>query len=715
MSYRIQKNSETGKNEILIEGFENGIAHSPHKGIANLKNVNIATETGEVMCSFNRTQQAQTAQSTGTITGDGTSTVVITGATVLPGSWIHIITDSGTGLSGNYFYLGNNQFSATFSRSTSTAVSVSAGTATFSTYTMGSAVQSATEPYRDLANLQQYRYYILDNLGYIWVQDTQTYANIENPDWALIEVITLAGRLASGLAVLNGWLFFTLDNILYWKSTSTLATAFVGGQTIPLLTSKFHSTLVGHQGKMYYTDGNFIGSLFPNSSLLTGGANIQSYCQFSAVTTTGTVSALIGGSYPTLSNGSTTRIPVWFMTNGTKPAAITLSTTYYIKWLYSGATFEVYAASSGGSAIDIQTGAVGDQFFNTFNPDYGSAAYTLTPQRLNLPFFETAQCMAEIGNIVIIGGSTNTLYPWDQIKPLPGTVIPLPENDVANIVTVNNSAYVFAGHKGNVYITNGSSASLVTYIPDYCAGIPGTPSSYIEPYFTWGGAMYVDGRVYFSILDQTSTKIGTCGGIWSFIPSENFSQDQETGLSLRLENQSSYGTYNGMCTVLLPSQLQTAVGPQYFSAWQSNLTTYRWFAGTHSTNVSNNSGWYFGTSSVASTYGIDYSDTITTPSAVIETDIIPTGTALQKQTFSQIEYKLASPLAAGETITCSYRQNVTDAYSTIGTFIVESTTGLSGYVNVNFEKGQWLQLQLTLNPLATSSSSFVRMKQIIIR
>ena len=49
MSYKISK---TG--EITIEGFDNGIAVSPHKGIANIQAGNIATESGEVMCNFNR-------------------------------------------------------------------------------------------------------------------------------------------------------------------------------------------------------------------------------------------------------------------------------------------------------------------------------------------------------------------------------------------------------------------------------------------------------------------------------------------------------------------------------------------------------------------------------------------------------------------------------------------------------------------------------------
>jgi hypothetical protein len=43
MSYRYEKST----GDIVIDSYENGISPSPHKGLANLQNVNISTETGE--------------------------------------------------------------------------------------------------------------------------------------------------------------------------------------------------------------------------------------------------------------------------------------------------------------------------------------------------------------------------------------------------------------------------------------------------------------------------------------------------------------------------------------------------------------------------------------------------------------------------------------------------------------------------------------------
>ena len=82
--------------------------------------------------------------------------------------------------------------------------------------------------------------------------------------------------------------------------------------------------------------------------------------------------------------------------------------------------------------------------------------------------------------------------------------------------------------------------------------------------------MYLRGRVYFSILDQTSSKAGNCGGVWSFIPTQNLYIGQDTGIALRLENQNSYGDYDGCARILIPNEEQNAISPQYWSWWQDS-------------------------------------------------------------------------------------------------------------------------------------------------
>lgn len=677
----------------MISGWEKGTASSPHNGLANLKNVNISTETGEVMASFSRVRQDQTT-STGSLTQVDTNTVTIN-STLLPGQMITIVDAGTTGLSGDYYYLGNGKLYDSSEcpddpDNCTVVTGITSGTATFSVRILGSPLQSATEVYLDSNGTKQARYFILDSNSVVWCHDSSTLVNYPTPDWFFV---TDLGSAYDGLAVYNGWLVGfknTAGGSLQstWRSTSTLSQG-VNISSLALSSSSVHSCLVGKQGKLYVTDGNYVASYFANTSLLTGAANVQSYCEYSTGTFCNIV-ANIGGSLPTLGQSSTVRIPVTFQTTGTKPTAVSASTVFYLESSISGVNvfqFKIYAAASGGSALDMVTGATGRQFFNTFNPSR-STLFTFTPQRVNLPFDETAQCLAEIGNTVLIGGSSNTIYPWDQVSPLPADIIPLPENDVQKMITVNNTAYVFAGHKGNIYMTNGSSVSPAIKVPDYCAGIAGTPASYIEPYFTWGDATYCKGRVYFSILDQTSAKTGNCGGIWSFVPSQNFFSEQDVGMSLRLENQNSYGTYNGVATVLISSQSQTAIGPQYWAAWYSSISS--------------------------ATYGIDFSGTVPVTTVTIESDLIPTGTMLEKKTFAQLEYKLSTPFATGESLAAYYRLNSTDSWTTCGTANTE-TSNVSGYFTVPFQNTQWIQIQAIMTTTGDATSSFCRLRDLRLK
>jgi len=553
------------------------------------------------------------------------------------------------------------------------------GSITFSTVTApNQGVAKATEKYTT-ASATEYRYYILDANSYVWVWDTainETYGT----QWMLPDPIDYSSSRLTGLGVLNGYLLAVGKAFVTGKPTPDLGRPF-SALSNAFLNEPFPThnnfALVGKQGKMYYCDGNYIGEIFPTTSLITSIANIQSTSSYTSSTTTGTVSAVISGSLPYSPDG--TRIPAIFYTDryGTQPTNLSTFTVYYIKTDPASATFEVYSSSTSTIAIDIATGAAGNQYFTTFWPygDAGDGGSTptvqISTQRVNLPANETAQCMVEVGNTVIIGGKTTTLYPWNQIDATPSDFIELPEADVKTMINVNNMAYVFPGNKGNIYITNNAVASLALKVPDYCAGVPGTPLTYIEPTFTWGDADYVRGRVYFSILDQTATKAGNCGGVWSFVPTQNIDPSQEIGMALRLENQQSYGSYNGYATIILPNQEQTVTSPQYWAAWQDGVTNPN--------------------------YGIDGTGTTPVTQYVVETDLLPSGTMLEKGTFQQLEYKLTTALASGDSVQLYYRTNSTDAWTSCGTVQEETSEKISGYFNQIFQKTQYLQFRIVVS------------------
>lgn len=589
------------------------------------------------------------------------------------------------------------------------------GTATFSTVAVpGSGIAKAVEPYTT-ATSKEYRYYVLDHLGYVWVYDTQVYdaslaASGVATLWMLPDPTDYSSLAVTGLAVLNGWLMQVSNKYIFGKQTVRLGlmshpmnNVFLN-EPFPTHTNR---AMVGSQGKMYYCDGNYIGEVFPTTSLITTVQNVQSYSKYTAINTTRSkIDYIIGGSLP-FAPGSTpptgeysARIPVVFFTDeyGTLPTGIIEGKVYYIRYDPSQSNFVVRNAPTGGNFVDMQTGASGNQYFNTFYPigseaGVGGNTPTLqwTGQRMNLPFHETAQCLVEIGNQVLVGCEGNIVYPWNQVDAIPSDLIALPEADVKTMINVNNMAYIFAGSKGNIYITNGSVASLSIKVPDYCAGVPGTPLTYIEPYFTWGDAGYIRGRVYFSILDQTAPKVGNCGGVWSFVPTENIDPSQNMGMALRLENQNSYGNYNGMASIILPNEEQQGnVSPLYWTFWQTSYS--------------------IGTS----TFGIDQTGTNPVTEFIVETDLIPTGTSLEKDTLSQLEYKVANQLQTGDAVQLYYRLNATDAWTSCGSTIEEATR-LSGYYKAIFQKTQWLQFRAVCNTVGTTASSFIRLTNLRFR
>lgn len=750
MAYSLEKST----GDIIISGWEQGIASSPHKGLANIQNANIVTENGEVMCNFTRVNQTPFytiatggihANSTNRLTWTATQTPFIGQAIQVTASTITNFTPT-TGQGGQpYFFIVSVTGSVgnyTIAVSWTYGGVVIANLGVTGVATVSNEIQNSTSVifapvagcYEQYFNgvSEQYRYYILDSLGYVWVQDTAI-----NPGfWGLIDIAQ--SPTASGIAILNGYLhLFTQTSILYKETCGTLSGnvyASMLGITWAVMTSTNsrtnfpfvlntslegnpnpHFTLVGHQATLNYTDGAYIGTIIPFSTSSALNANVFSYGSYTGPSSNAiTVSSMFAGTFPVI--GET----ITFSTapGSTMDTAISSGTVYYV--IASGynptaGSFEI-CATVGGSTVSWNGNGSGTQYFNSYNPNNGNVGgaitsggtitggaavqgsggytYLATPQACTCPQFEITTALAELGNTLIIGCQGNTLYQWDEVSLSPTNFVPLSENYCAYLLTVNNVVYVFQGYKGNIYVTTGSAASAALTVPDYLAGIPGTSSTYIEPVFNFGQAFQTRGRIFFSIQDQTATKTGNCGGIYSFIPSFfNTVTGQDSGTALRCENQNSYNTSNGLATVLIPNQQQNIVGVQYFSGWTSSISS--------------------------PLYGIDSSGATPTPTATIETDIIPVGTYFDKTSFSQFEYKLSAPLAVRESVQLKWRTDMTSSWSSALTNQGETTTVdgsgtiVSGYFESNFQNAQWLQFQIVLTS-TTTNPSFVRLLEIRI-
>lgn len=602
MAYKYEK----GTGDIIISGWEKGIAPSPHNGLGDLKCLNISTMPNEVSVNYSRIQQTNIPIVAGMFTASSSNVVTYTGITpLIPGTWVTIaaspsstITNLDTShgfASGASYYVrtvssGNVTLSTSFGGSAINNFGVT-GTATFSTINIGKPIAFS---YTSSSNFPNFQYFVLDANGVVW-------ENISGSAiWSALQPVGVGG--ATGIFCFDNYVFVAADK-LYYKGIGS-------------------NTLLGTAWGTFKT----INSGFPHPSALT-------------------------------------------------PSDLLI--------LGDGSQLDTLMTNPGFS----------------FDPT-NAATYTWTPAAVLLPSTDIANTIALIGNgsaatggtggatNVLVGGQQNVIYPWAPGTAFFQPVIFVSENYIQQMITVNNLVYIFAGSKGNVYITNGSSLTSVISVPDYVANSTGTNQ---DPYFIWGGAMYLRGRIWFSL------QAPNCGGVWSFIPTINFYPQQDVGMSLRLEHQNSYGTYNGLATILFAPQRTTdqqAEGVQYWAGWDSG----------------------------SSTYGIDFSGTTpyTNGAAIIETDLIPYGELLgeQKGTPENIEFKLSAPLVAGESIVINYRPNLTSAWASAGTIQYEGASDvgdLIGYISPhNVQNVFWLQFQVILISTA-SSPSFNRFVELRIR
>lgn len=719
MAWTIEKDTA----DVVINGWEKGIAPSPHEGIANLQCANISTEMGEVLCNYARVKETQNNATGGTFTGqNGLSTFQITNTggagSILPGIWLHITSDPSNVMNGNsYVYVMDegsrpSLFLSTSYKGNGTGgefVANATGTVTFSTVNMNLPVASAIE---DLGG-GNYNFYVLDQGNattgvQVWLRPSGAakWYGLRVP---AADVLTNATGLAffpgvsqtyyaggnSVNARSNSFLVVLEDDNSSVKncvvaSTVNIRLSTFGGfsafSAFAPTTVGIHSELYGHDNVVYGLDGQNIMSLQPK---------FPSTCGIFTSTGSGTVLTATNFS---AGIGFQINMPIVLTTSGALPTGLSVGTTYYIISV-SGNTFQI-STSVGGSAVSTSSVGSGTQGFTSvyFQPVAGTLAgttisgepqsYTANLQALSLPSYETALSIAELGVNLMIGGKTNNLYPWDRTPVVSGQGIVsnsynypilLPEANIQQLLTVNNLLYCFAGSKGNIYITNGQTATGALSVPDYVTG-------QIEPYFSWGATMYGRGRVWFSVQQGSGTS--NVGGVWSFVPSTNFFVGQDVGASLRLEHQNSYGTYSGYASVLLLNPNQAAQGIQYFSGWTNGSGT---------------------------TFGIDNSDTTpyTGGQTLIETDLIETGTFLKKRTFSNIEFKFAAPLVSGESIAINFRTDINGTWTPLTGQVVENSL-LSGYYTVDFEKSQWVQFQVLLTSTGTNPT-FARLTELRIR
>lgn len=329
--------------------------------------------------------------------------------------------------------------------------------------------------------------------------------------------------------------------------------------------------------------------------------------------------------------------------------------------------------SAVGSLLEVEG--------KTFDPT-DATTYNYNAETLLIPSFDTTTCLALLGVNLLIGGMLNYIYPWDKVSVGYNSPIFLSENYISRMVTVNTTTYIFAGYRGRIFITNGSNANLFWKIPDFL-------SNTTSPYFTWTDATFNRNQLYFGFRCQSNsaTTINQYGGLWAI----DISGSQAN--APRLENIMSYNTYSGYVSAVCQ------------------------FRGVSYSTVPSNDGYglFIGWND-GSVGGIDkgISSPYTGGQAYVTTDFLPVGLFLTPKTFTNIEFKLATPLVTGESVALYYRKNITEAFVALPITEGGAVGELSGIAKGNFQNVQWIQIKAVLTSIATNPS-YCRLKEIRIR
>lgn len=283
-------------------------------------------------------------------------------------------------------------------------------------------------------------------------------------------------------------------------------------------------------------------------------------------------------------------------------------------------------------------GSIIEKVGQTFVPAT-AASFTYNNQALDLPTYEVAQCLEELGVNLLAGGNTfDKIYPWDRISNSFSLPMSVGEYAIKRMKNIGGTVYVLAGSQGNIYTTQGSYVKFFKSIPKY---LTNNAYSVLASPITWGGIASVGNALLFGLAGTTS---GSSGVYRLYLDGR-----------LIHDNTPASGSKN-----------VTAI-------WAKDEFYLMGYAGG-ADNFS----------ALAAQYSASYL-------AIAHSELYPIGTKTKKGKYSEIELQLANPASTGG-VRVSYRRDKISSFTTIETFAMDGTAmsfkkdcGLTDIENIQFQ------------------------------
>ena len=304
MSYRYEQNPITQQPEIVIDGWEKGIADSPYQGISDMRCANIISIPNEVSVNFSTVQHSQAKFANGTIlsTSAANDTLTYTGPGLLVDAMAITFTTvnftSNPTVTTTFPYWVGSVSGGTFKLYTDMAmtdlvdITGTSGTGSFEVVNMGTPKYSTSWDYIGGSSFAHY-YWIVDDNGLVWLSNGggvfEYQGNIVIPKTGG----TAKNSHGNGIIYYQGYLFVFRNSQIDYQNIATgawvygwnyqLGTATTWDTVVATLNSTYsdvtpHDSIIGLQNKVFFCDSGFISSFFQTDPAVTfDPSNLATY------------------------------------------------------------------------------------------------------------------------------------------------------------------------------------------------------------------------------------------------------------------------------------------------------------------------------------------------------------------------------------------------------------------------------------------------------
>ncbi len=348
MAYHVEK----GTGDIVIDGFEAGIADSPEQGIAFMRNVNLVSIPGEAAVNYATTAiNVPPVGITGVSCTLDTATHSVTWtatATLYTDCAVTFSTSVGGVTAGTVYWISNvsgNTFKIYADIAHQTQILVTDATTTFTVISFGQPT------YRTLDEVNGY-IFILDLNGRAW------WVNASG-NLTFLGNTTLTSTHGNGIAANNGFLYVWRDQAIDYyviDFTTNAAPNWVygwqsTGLAVNAASNYTHSALIAQDAGIYFCNNKFVGSIKQAAAGTPIDPSVTSSYVYNAsalqLPFTDSVTCLAELGYTLLVGGILNKVYPWDRVNINYEYPLILGENYTTRMVTTNTTTYIFAGYRG--------------------------------------------------------------------------------------------------------------------------------------------------------------------------------------------------------------------------------------------------------------------------------------------------------------------------------------------------------------------------------